>query len=81
MRPTIRFPDWKEYNKMIGVGGWGGRNDSSGPMLRWRDGKVEKDAKGGHGTHGKFFSFVVETRESRPSDHARPAGKMAARSR
>jgi type 1 glutamine amidotransferase len=58
------FPKWLEYNKMIGVGGWGGRSDKFGPMLRWRDGKVEKDAKGGHGTHGKFFSFVVETRDS-----------------
>src|SRR5262249_10214992 len=33
-------------------------------MLRWRDGKVEKDTKGGHGTHGKYFSFVVETRDA-----------------
>lgn len=57
------FPDWPEYNKMIGVGGWGNRNDSFGPMLRWRDGKQVADAKGGHGTHGKFFSFVVETRD------------------
>jgi len=57
------FPSWKEYNKMIAVGGWGGRNDGSGPMLRWRDGKVEKDAKGGHGTHGAYFSFVIETRD------------------
>lgn len=56
------FPGWAEYNKMIGVGGWGGRSDKSGPMLRWRDGRVEKDMKGGHGTHGKYFSFVVETR-------------------
>jgi uncharacterized protein len=58
------FPKWAEYNKMIAVGGWGGRNDTFGPMLRWRDGKVEKDAKGGHGTHGKQFAFVVETRDA-----------------
>jgi type 1 glutamine amidotransferase len=56
------FPKWAEYNKMIGVCGWGGRNKSSGAQLRWRDGKVQKDAGGG-GTHGKFFSFVVETRD------------------
>jgi type 1 glutamine amidotransferase len=58
------FPQWQEYNKMIGVGGWGGRNDKSGPMLRWRDGKVVKDAKGGHGTHGKNYSFVLSTRNT-----------------
>jgi uncharacterized protein len=56
------FPKWAEYNKMIGVGGWGGRSDKSGPMLRWRDGQVAKDTKGGGGTHGKYFSFVVDTR-------------------
>ncbi len=57
------FPDWLEYNKMIGVGGWGGRSAKTGPMLRWRDGKVVKDTNGGGGTHGKYFSFVVETRD------------------
>ena len=57
------FPKWLEYNKMIGVGGWGGRNINPGQMLRWRDGKVEKTTGGG-GTHGKYFSFVVETRDT-----------------
>src|SRR5208282_5669903 len=58
------FPKWPEYNRMIAVGGWGGRNDQSGPMLRWRDGKVVRDLQGGAGTHGQFFSFVVETRDA-----------------
>jgi len=22
------FPEWKEYNEMIGLGGWGGRNEA-----------------------------------------------------
>ena len=57
------FPNWGEYNRMIAVGGWGGRSDKNGPMLRWRDGKVVKDTLGGCGTHGRFFSFVVETRD------------------
>ena len=56
------FPGWLEYNKMIAVGGWGNRSDKNGPMLRWRDGQVQRDATGGHGTHGKYFSFAVETR-------------------
>ena len=63
------FPGWAEYNKMIGVGGWGGRNASSGAMLRWRDGKAAKDTNGGGGTHGAYFSFVVETRDARASHH------------
>jgi hypothetical protein len=58
------FPDWPEYNEMIGVGGWGGRNEKSGPMVRWRDGKVVFDTSpGAGGTHGPQHEFVVETRD------------------
>jgi type 1 glutamine amidotransferase len=58
------FPLWVEYNKMIGVGGWGGRNQDSGPMIRWHDGKqvLEAGGPGGRGTHGAFFSWMVEVR-------------------
>jgi type 1 glutamine amidotransferase len=59
------FPDWPEYNRMIGVGGWGGRNEKDGPMIRFRDGAIVKDnPPGAGGTHGKFFSYVVETRDA-----------------
>jgi type 1 glutamine amidotransferase len=59
------FPDWPEYNRMIGVGGWGGRNEKNGPMIRFRDGAIVKDnPPGAGGTHGKFFSYVVETRDA-----------------
>src|SRR5947209_4056705 len=37
------FPEWPEYNAMIGVGGWGGRNEKSGPYVRLREGKVTFD--------------------------------------
>jgi type 1 glutamine amidotransferase len=57
------FHDWPEYNKMIGVGGWGGRSRMDGPMLRWRDGKIVRDTNGGGGTHGAFFSWDVTTRD------------------
>jgi hypothetical protein len=55
------FPKWKEYNEMIAIGGWGGRNEKSGPYLVWRDGKVVRDPKpgkgGGHGPqHANFRS-------------------------
>ena len=58
------FPGWLEYNKMIGVGGWDGRNQSSGSMLRWRDGKQvsEIGPPGNRGQHGGYFSWDVETR-------------------
>lgn len=58
------FPDWKEYNEMIGVGGWGGRNEKSGPYLRWRDGKWIHDTSPGRGgSHGAQHPFVMTTRE------------------
>jgi hypothetical protein len=57
------FPDWPEYNEMIGVGGWGGRNEQSGPMIRWRDGKVVLDhTPGAGGSHGPQKPFLLETR-------------------
>ncbi|HWN95503.1 MAG TPA: ThuA domain-containing protein [Methylomirabilota bacterium] len=56
------FPKWKEYNEMIGVGGWEGRNEKSGPYLRWRDGKwVHDTSPGVGGHHGQQHAFIVAT--------------------
>jgi uncharacterized protein len=58
------FPEWKEDNEMIGVGGWGDRNEKSGPYLRLRDGKWVQDATPGRGgSHGAQHEFVMETRD------------------
>ena len=58
------FPDWPEYNEMIGLGGWGGRNEKWGPYLRWRDGKIVRDASPGKGGgHGPQQAFQVVIRE------------------
>lgn len=55
------FPEWSAYNKMIGVGGWGGRSELSGPYLRKRDGQWTLDPTAGRGgSHGKQHEFVVE---------------------
>ena len=55
------FPQWKEYNDMIGVGGWGGRNEKSGPWLYVKDGKLFRDTVAGNGgAHGAQHEFVVE---------------------
>src|SRR5262245_53529431 len=57
------FPKWREYNEMIGIGGWEGRNEKSGPYLRLREGKWVKDMTPGvGGSHGKQHEFVIETR-------------------
>jgi type 1 glutamine amidotransferase len=58
-------PAWAEYNKMIALGGWGGRNEMSGPYLRLRDGKfVEDKTPGRGGAHGQKHEFKVVTREA-----------------
>jgi type 1 glutamine amidotransferase len=58
------FPEWPEYNEMIGLGGWGGRNEKSGPYVRWRDGKIVfENTPGFGGTHGPQHEFVIESRQ------------------
>ncbi|MEO5714379.1 MAG: ThuA domain-containing protein [Luteolibacter sp.] len=58
------FPDWPEYNKMVGLGGWGGRTDKHGPYVYIdRDGKVVRDPKPGPcGTHAALNDFLITTR-------------------
>ncbi len=58
------FPQWKQYNKMIGVGGWGGRSEKDGPYLRWRDGKIVRDTTPGRGgSHGPQHEYQIVVRE------------------
>ncbi len=57
------FTQWPAYNEMIAVGGWYGRNEKSGPYLRWRDGKqVLDDKPGPAGHHGQQHEYVLDTR-------------------
>jgi type 1 glutamine amidotransferase len=57
------FPNWKEYNEMIAIGGWEGRNEKSGPLLRLRDGKFVHDTTpGAGGHHGQQHAFLMDTR-------------------
>jgi len=58
------FGDWKEYNQMIGVGGWGGRTTESGPYIYYdKEGQLQVDpSEGPCGSHGPQFEFVIETR-------------------
>jgi type 1 glutamine amidotransferase len=59
------FPDWSEYNLMIGVGGWMGRNENSGPFWYYLDGKLVSDTTpGSAGNHGARTPFLVVTRDA-----------------
>ena len=58
------FPKWKEFNEMIGLGGWGGRNEKDGPYVYWKDGKVVRDnSKGRGGSHGRPWEYKVVVRD------------------
>lgn len=61
------FPGWYEYNRMIGLGGWGGRNEKDGPYVRWKEDlqRFTRDKQpGGGGTHGRRTPFLMVVRDS-----------------
>ncbi|PQB04186.1 hypothetical protein BST85_04165 [Aureitalea marina] len=59
------FGNWDEYNKMIGLGAWGGRDQDSGPYVYLdQDGKETRDKGAGIcGSHGPEHEFLVTTRD------------------
>ena len=57
------FAGWKEYNLMIGVGGWRGRNEKSGPHFYYQDGKIVADTSPGNaGSHGARLPYKIVNR-------------------
>ena len=61
------FPEWKAYNEMIGLGGWGGRNELTGPTMPYVDGKWLPDhtRRGVGGHHGPRHPFAVVIRNAK----------------
>jgi type 1 glutamine amidotransferase len=59
------FPEWPAYNQMIGLGGWGGRTEKSGPYVYLDNaGKVVRDESVGRGgNHGPQHPFQVIVRD------------------
>ncbi|MFI3259739.1 MAG: ThuA domain-containing protein [Rikenellaceae bacterium] len=59
------FPEWIEFNRMIALGGWGGRTEKDGPYYYWRDGEFVTDTTPGKGgSHGRRVPFDVTVRNS-----------------
>jgi uncharacterized protein len=57
------FPKWREYNLMIGIGGWRNRDEKSGPLWYYRDGKTVSDPTPGKaGSHGSRQPFKIVNR-------------------
>lgn len=76
------FGDWKEYNEMIGLGGWGGRNESSGPYVFVdANGKIVRDTTPGPGGHhGAQHPFQVVVRnDQHPITAGMPSAWMHVR--
>ena len=73
------FPDWAAYNQMIGLGGWGGRNEKSGPYVYYSDdGKLVRDGSPGPGvSHGPQTPFAIIVRDpAHPITKGMPATWM-----
>jgi uncharacterized protein len=70
------FPEWAEFNKMIGLGAWGNRSEKSGPYVYLDEANqvVRDTVKGGAGSHGKQHEFMITVREpSHPITKGMPA--------
>ncbi|UCE41149.1 MAG: HEAT repeat domain-containing protein [Candidatus Aminicenantes bacterium] len=75
------FPKWKEFNRIIGLGGWGNRDEKSGPYVFWQKDKVVSDSSPGvGGYHGDQHAFMVVNRDtSHPITQGLPEKWMQAR--
>jgi type 1 glutamine amidotransferase len=60
------FGNWPEYNAMIGLGGWGGRNETHGPYVYYNNEEqlIRDDKKGGGGHHGSQHPFTIILRDT-----------------
>lgn len=58
------WPLWLEYNKMIGVGGWGDRTEKDGPYVYIDENgdEIRDTSPGNAGTHGRGHEFPITVR-------------------
>jgi type 1 glutamine amidotransferase/HEAT repeat protein len=59
------FPQWPEYNEIIGLAGWGDRTEKAGPYVFWKDDRVVRDTEPGVcGFHGPEHPFLIINRDT-----------------
>jgi len=60
------FGDWDQYNRMIGLGGWGNRSEKTGPYVYVDgEGKTIRDmTPGAGGSHGPQHEFQIVIRDT-----------------
>lgn len=58
--------NWSEFNKMIGLGAWGGRDSTSGPYVYYnKEEKLEMDSSAGIcGSHGLEQEYIITFRDT-----------------
>jgi len=75
------FPEWKEYRRIVGLGGWSDPGGDIGPCVYWEGREVVRDtAPGASGRSSEPHPFAVVTRDaSHPVTRGLPARWMHAR--
>ena len=75
------FADWEEFNRIIALGGWEGRNEKHGPYCYLENGKLVLDHRAGNGgSHGQQREYVMHGRNTEhPITQGLPANWMHAR--
>ncbi|MEM6799935.1 MAG: ThuA domain-containing protein [Bacteroidota bacterium] len=60
------FGDWDAYNEMIGLGGWGGRGQHSGPYVyvNDKDEVVRDEGEGECGSHGLQHEYQITIQDT-----------------
>lgn len=59
------FAGWDEFNKIIALGGWEGRDEKSGPYCYIKDGKMVLDSSPGRGgSHGRQREYPMHCRNA-----------------
>ncbi|MEO5922650.1 MAG: ThuA domain-containing protein [Bryobacteraceae bacterium] len=67
------FGNWPAFNEMIGIGGWRGRSEKSGPYWFFKDGKLTSDpAPGNAGSHGQRTPYQLAVRQDHPITNGLP---------
>jgi type 1 glutamine amidotransferase len=60
------FRNWKEYNEIIGLGGWENRDETDGPYVYFSDGKEVRDTSPGPGgSHGDKHEYKIVVRDKK----------------
>ena len=59
------FADWDEFNRVIALGGWEGRNEKHGPYCYWENGGLVLDETPGNGgSHGQQREYAMHCRNA-----------------